>query len=426
MYIYKICLPDNIKTSIDSEITVQDMIIREIEHISPFIRRNRLIIDDSKYKRKYGFNLSGGEIANFLTHREAWKEFFESGLPWCLIVESNVHLNLAVDQIEQTIRESPEDWDVFFPYDLQAQSLRRRREINGLNLINANYWEVETSQPYVLGYKQGNSIYMLSNAGAKKMLSIKTIKDRLDHTMLNMLYSDALNVHNSYVDWFDINFIKDYNWPDRCRLIYDMALKQSSWNEKRLEKARDLLKTLSDISFENSIPLMLESGSLLGYIRHGSIMMWDDDIDLGIEEKDIEAFFTQIEKNPNLHYGGEFRYGATRYFKIWDIGGEKIEGYPYTFPFVDVWVYNYIEDDLVYETGITYRNTTRLGLEDVIFEGARYKIPRNSIEALDSCFTDWKNMIRVYTWCHKSERHGFKDLYIPIKTDDKGRMVSFG
>ena len=200
----------------------------------------------------------------------------------------------------------------------------------------------------MLGYKQGNSIYMLSNAGAAKLLSIKTIEDRLDHTIINMLNNDGLNAYNSDVDWFDISMIGDYNWPDRCRLVYDLALKQSSWNDSRLKKARKLLKTISDIAHGNSINLMLEAGTLLGYIRHGGIMMWDDDIDIGIEEKDIDLFFAQIEKKQNLRYDGEYRYRGIRYFKVWDIEYEEIKGYPYTFPFVDIWAYKYIGDDLVF------------------------------------------------------------------------------
>lgn len=256
-------------------------------------------------------------------------------------------------------------------------------------------------------------------------MSLETIEDRLDHTIMN-LSDEGLNVYNSNVDWFDISLVEDYNWPDRCRLVYDMAIGQSSWNESRLEKARKLLKTLSDIARENSIGLMLEAGTLLGYIRHGGIMMWDDDIDIAIEEKDIELFFAQLGKHDYLRHDDKYRFRGTRYFKVWDIDGERIEGYDYTYPFIDIWVYKYIGNNLVFENGITYPDTAIAGMKDVLFEGAWYKVPENSQEALDSRFSDWRRMIRVYTWCHQKERNSFKYLYIPIKTSLDGRMTDFG
>lgn len=427
MCIYKILLPDIIQSPTSYPIiTIPDIIAHEIEHISPDSINSKILIDDSIYKKMYGFNLSDGEIANFLSHRKAWEQFYQTGRTWCLIMESNIHLSLSLDQINSTMQELPDDWDLFFPFDLEEQILQKRKESKEQNLLNLNHWEISRNEPYLLGYKLGNSIYMLSRAGAAKLLSLETIEDRLDHTMIKMLNRDELNTYSADVSWFETSHAEDYNWPDRCRLVYDLALEQSSWNESRLEKARELLKTLSDIASANNINLMLEAGTLLGYIRHGGIMMWDDDIDLGIEEKDIELFFTQAGKHGNLRYDDKYRFRGARYFKVWDIDGEKIEGYDYTYPFIDIWVYNYIGDNLIFENGITYPNTAKAGMKEVVFEGAKYTIPENSMEALDSRFTDWKRMIRVYTWCHHTEQNSFKYLYIPIKTNQNGRMIDFG
>lgn len=343
MCIYKIHLPDIIKTSADSETTVQGITLKEFKHISPRTINISFPVDDARYKETYGFNLSDGEISNFLFHREIWKRFLETGLPWCLIIESNVHLTLSDDELNPTVAELPDDWDLFFPFDLEEQVSQKKKESIEQNLLNVNHWEIGRNEPYLLGYKLGNSIYMISQAGAVKLLSIKKIEDRLDHTIISMLDNNGLNAYSADVDWFNTGLIEDYNWPDRCQLIYDMALEQSSWNGSRLEKARKLLRELSDIAIENNINLMLEAGTLLGYIRHGGIMKWDDDIDIAIEEKDLEPFFAQVRKHGNLQYDDRYRFRGTRYFKVWDIDGEKIEGYEYTYPFVDVWVYKYIE-----------------------------------------------------------------------------------
>src|SRR3989339_98666 len=36
------------------------------------------------------------------------------------------------------------------------------------------------------------------------------------------------------------------------------------------------------------------------------------------------------------------------YYKVWHEDGESINGYNYTFPFIDIWVYNVIDKDLVF------------------------------------------------------------------------------
>ncbi|MEM5785991.1 MAG: LicD family protein, partial [Syntrophobacteraceae bacterium] len=43
-----------------------------------------------------------------------------------------------------------------------------------------------------------------------------------------------------------------------------------------------LLKIFSDVSAANRITFWLCEGSLLGAIRHGGIIPWDDDIDVAV------------------------------------------------------------------------------------------------------------------------------------------------
>ena len=49
-----------------------------------------------------------------------------------------------------------------------------------------------------------------------------------------------------------------------------------------------MMEKMHKILTENNIKYFVEGGSILGAIRHSGIIPWDDDIDLGIFDKDFE------------------------------------------------------------------------------------------------------------------------------------------
>lgn len=375
-------------------------------------------IDMTSYSAKYGFNLSTNEICNFLSHKEAWSQLKKNDFNWCLIIESNVLLDVNMKEIYESIKQLPPSWDIFIPYDHKDLYLKGKN--NGKDLINTNIWERFRPEPYLTGYKLGNSIYFLSKAGALKLLEINEICDRLDHTIIKK--ADNLNIYFSETEWFKLDQIKDYEWPDRNKLILDAAIQQCSWTNLRLERARALLKVLSEVATKRNIDLSLDAGTLLAYVRHGGIMLWDDDFDIGIDEKNLPILFDEISKHEKLKFSGEFLFRGTRYFKLWNVDGELIDNYSYTFPFIDIWAYNIVGDDIVYQNKNRYPGAARMGLREIEFEGSLFKVPENSLEVLDSRYSDWRNTIRVYSWSHRMESSKFRYLCIPIKTDENGRI----
>lgn len=94
------------------------------------------------------------------------------------------------------------------------------------------------------------------------------------------------------------------------------------------EKHKILLEILIDIDRfcrENNIPYVLSAGSLLGAVRHGGFIPWDDDADLFMLREDFDRF-VKIYRSPRFHLLYNTRkddeFLASSYAKINDPGTE--------------------------------------------------------------------------------------------------------
>lgn len=70
---------------------------------------------------------------------------------------------------------------------------------------------------------------------------------------------------------------KEYIMPDIEYIDCPLLLTQNGLNE-----AYDLMKTVHDIFVSNDIKYFAQGGTLLGCIRHGGVIPWDDDIDISV------------------------------------------------------------------------------------------------------------------------------------------------
>lgn len=64
----------------------------------------------------------------------------------------------------------------------------------------------------------------------------------------------------------------------------------------------DMLLYFDQVCKEQKIPYRIDGGNVLGAVRHGGFIPWDDDVDVVIMRKDLHRLCDYLIKNPHPQY----------------------------------------------------------------------------------------------------------------------------
>lgn len=81
-----------------------------------------------------------------------------------------------------------------------------------------------------------------------------------------------------------------------------MSIMKEISNSELKDELRKMLYFIDEICKKNKINYTLVGGSLIGAIRHGDIIPWDDDIDMALDKSNYERLIDAINANNDARY----------------------------------------------------------------------------------------------------------------------------
>jgi len=170
-------------------------------------------------------------------------------------------------------------------------------------------------------------------------------------------------------------------------------------------KAYKELQILDSLLHESGFSYCLCGGSLLGCIRHGFIMPWDDDIDIMMDENDLPSFeniaresgyiVSRLSRVPQVHNKGPIFPYIVQLNRDWIC--------------LELWP-SRRKGDLLETCAGSYKYEEVFPLRRAEFSGVQLNIPQAPEVFLDRCYsrTNWRTTIVKRIDGHFSKRFTFE------------------
>ena len=175
----------------------------------------------------------------------------------------------------------------------------------------------------------------------------------------------------------------------------------------------------------NQIPYWIDGGTLLGSLRHGGLIPWDDDADIDTDIGYANKIYSLKEEF------NKYGYDIVKHwvgFKIFRIDGAVVKKYNYKYPYLDIFLTRVNRKG---QTAFYSKHASRRDFGNCLFHRSevyplkRYKFgeielfgPNNPYPYLNKLYGgDWNNI--AYKWYdHKNEK-AIKRLRVELTDEDR-------
>ena len=202
----------------------------------------------------------------------------------------------------------------------------------------------------------------------------------------------------------------------------------SAWDPSALAQQRHLLQRVVSIAESQKLALYLYWGTLLGHVREGGILPWDDDVDLAWfdpSRAQYDAFRAAIEAAGLRIF--DRADGTDVWIKICDPNAPIQSHYPWTWPFVDIFLYSVNPEaaDSSYPVAACAGEILLPG-RITTFEGVRCWEPEQPLAVLDIQYAGWRSCETSSYYRHRFEQIVGATSTRRIETDQHGRKLRNG
>lgn len=190
----------------------------------------------------------------------------------------------------------------------------------------------------------------------------------------------------------------DLSNPTKSLLINNIERFEITRNERN--QIYYLLKTITDIFDSHNVIYWIDGGTILGAVRHGCIIPWDDDVDICILESDYDKLEEIAEQV--LPLGFEI-------IRHWDLYKFRFAGREY--PFVDIFLNvkdgsRYTlnsEKMLAYWPNEYFEFNELFPLKKYKFGDHYYSGPNYPLDYLDRMYLLWE-FLGIQSYDHKAKK----------------------
>lgn len=161
---------------------------------------------------------------------------------------------------------------------------------------------------------------------------------------------------------------------------------------------------------EHKIPYFLEGGTLLGIVRDGDLLPWDNDTDISVNAEHLDDFMNVAQIAKDLGWRVKIRYfeedtpfaakGAPRAIKITDTWLGKFRGLTR----MDVFIKYPMENYMCWTAAERHMRVEKHYYEDcdfIAWNGLQLRAPKNHSDYLTEKYGDWSKTVK--NWSCKGE-----------------------